>query len=188
MKLRLHSDILLPAITLVCALGVVAAGAVYVFQKHQWVQSQLADTIEPRHARLAGLKESAAALASASARAGELESLYTHGPDQEANQIGNEVQQRVRGLLAGAGMTISSNQVLPSKEEGRLERIPLSVRAEGDIVALRGALAALAEQVPAVLLDTLDIQAQGAAEQNPQRLSVQFNFLILRRLGAPATP
>ena len=87
-------------------------------------------------------------------------------------------------LLTAAGMTISSSQVLPSKEESGLERIPLSVRAEGDIVALQGALVGMAEQRPAVLLDAINIQAQGVPERGVQRLSVQFNFLILRRLSS----
>ena len=34
----------------------------------------------------------------ASTRAGELEALYSHAPDQDSNQIGNDAQQRVRSL------------------------------------------------------------------------------------------
>ena len=58
------------------------------------------------------------------------------------------------------------------------------MRAEGDIVALQGALVVMAEQRPAVLLDAINIQAQGVPERGVQRLSVQFNFLILRRLSS----
>jgi general secretion pathway protein M len=79
-------------------------------------------------------------------------------------------------------MGISSSQVLAAKQEDGLERIPLSVRAEGDLTALQGALIGIAEHRPVVLIDGINIQAQGAPERGIQRLSVQFSFLILRRM------
>lgn len=178
----LRKQVLVPLVTVACLLILAAAAGLYVYDRHQWVQDRLSNFIEPRYARLAGLKAGADALTAASERAHALEALYTHAADQDANQIGNDVQQRVRGLLTTAGMTISSSQVLPSKEDAGLERIPLSVRAEGDLVALQAALAGIAEQRPAVLLDAVNIQAQGVPERGVQRLSVQFSFLILRRL------
>ena len=182
MQPYLRKQVLVPLATVACLLALGAVAGLYVYNKHQWVQDRLSSFIEPRYARLAGLKAGTEALAAASARAHELEALYTHGADQDANQIGNDVQQRVRGLLTAAGMTISSSQVLPSKEDAGLERIPLSVRAEGDLVALQGTLVGIADQRPAVLLDAVNIQAQGVPERGVQRLSVQFSFLILRRL------
>mgnify|MGYP000529472392 CR=1 FL=1 len=87
----------------------------------------------------------------ASTRAGELEALYSHAPDQDSNQIGNDAQQRVRSLLTAAGMTISSSQVLPSKEESGLERIPLSVRAEEQAFALLALQAPVAGDLRAIV-------------------------------------
>ena len=72
--------------------------------------------------------------------------------------------------------------MLAAKEEKGFERIPLSVRAEGEMVALQTALAGLAEQVPAILVDAVVVQAQGAPVKGVQRLSVQFNLIALRRL------
>ena len=182
MKQYLGKQVLVPLATVACLITLGAAAGLYVYHKHQWVQARLTDFIEPRYARLTGLKAGTEALAAANARASELEALYTYAADQDSNQIGNDTQQRVRSLLTAAGMIISSSQVLPSKEESGLERIPLSVRAEGDIVALQGALVGIAEQRPVALLDAINIQAQGAPDRGVQRLSVQFNFLILRRL------
>ncbi len=182
MKQYLRKQVLLPVLTVVCLAAACAAAGLYVYAKHRWVSNRLTEYIEPRYARLAGLKASAESLAAAESRARELEALYTHPSDQDANQIGNDAQQRVRSLLSAAGMTISSSQVLPSKEEAGLERIPLSVRAEGDIVALQGALVGIAEHRPGVLIDGVNIQAQGAPERGVQRLSVQFSFLVLRRM------
>ena len=50
------------------------------------------------------------------------------------------------------------------------------------MVALQTALAGLAEQVPAILVDAVVVQAQGAPVKGVQRLSVQFNLIALRRL------
>ncbi|MBS0294432.1 MAG: general secretion pathway protein GspM [Proteobacteria bacterium] len=180
----LRKQVLVPLLTVACVLALGAIAGLHVYDKYQSVQSRLGDFVEPRYARLAGLKTGTEALAAASTRARELEALYTYASDVDANQIGNDVQQRVRGLLTAAGMTISSSQVLPSKEETGLERIPLSVRAEGDMVALQGALVGIAEQRPAVLIDAVNVQAQGVPERGVQRLSVQFNFLVLRRLAS----
>lgn len=180
MKQYLRKDVLIPFVTLLCVLALGLTGALYVYRKHQWVQGELTDFIEPRYARLAGLQKSADALTHASVRAQELEALYTYPREQDSSQAGNDAQQRIRGLLSAAGMTIASSQVLASKEEAGLERIPIAVRAEGDIVALHSALVGIAEQRPAVLVDTINIQAQGAPDRGVQRLSVQFGFIILR--------
>jgi len=164
MQQYLGRQVLVPLATVACLIALAAVGGLYVYDKHQWVQARLTDFVEPRYARLMGLKAGTEALAMASTRAGELEALYSHAPDQDSNQIGNDAQQRVRSLLTAAGMTISSSQVLPSKEES--------------------GLVGMAEQRPVVLLDAINIQAQGVPERGVQRLSVQFNFLILRRLSS----
>lgn len=182
MQQYLRSQIVIPLVTVACLLAVCLTAGTYVYQKHQWVQTRLADFIGPRYARLAGLKAGGDALSAAAARARELESLYVHDGGQDANQTGNEVQQRVRSLLTAAGMSISSSQVLPAKTEAEMERIPLSVRAEGDITSLQGALIGLAEQRPAVIIDQISVQSQDTPDRGVQRLSVQFGFLILRRL------
>lgn len=182
MQQYFRSQIVIPLVTVACLLAICLAASAYVYQKHQWVQTRLTDFIGPRYARLAGLKVGGDALSVAATRARELEALYVHDGGMDANQIGNEVQQRVRSLLTAAGMSISSSQVLPAKTEAEMERIPISVRAEGDITSLQGALIGLAEQRPAVIIDQINIQSQDTPDRGVQRLSVQFGFLILRRL------
>ena len=70
--------------------------------------------------------------------------------------------------------------MLPPKEEKGFERIPLSVRAEGEMLALQTALAGLAEQKPAILIDTMVVQGYGAPVKGVQTLAVQFGFSVLR--------
>ena len=182
MKPYLRKQALIPVVTVAVLVALCAAAGWYVYAKHRLVSERLSGFLEPRYARLAGLKASGQELTAATAHAGDLETIYTYPAGQDANQTGNDAQQRVRGLLSAAGMTVSSSQVLPSKEDAGLERIPLSVRAEGDIVALQGALVGIAEARPTVLIDAINIQVQGATTLGATRLSVQFNFLVLRRV------
>lgn len=162
------------------ALPVVALGT-YVYQKHQWAESRL-NELEPRYARLLGLDASRDALAQAHTRGQALIAQYVYSQEQDTNQTGNAVQQRIRGILVAAGLDIASSQVLPAKEEKGFERIPLSVRAEGEMVALQAGLAGLAAENPAILIDTVLVQGYGAPNKNGvQRLSVQLSLAVLRR-------
>lgn len=154
---------------------------IYVYQKHHWASNRL-DELEPRYARLLGLEANSDVLAKAQAQGQNLIAQYVYPQKQDTNQTGNTVQQRIRSILVAAGLDIASSQVLPAKEEKGFERIPLSVRAEGEMVALQAALTGLAAEKPAILLDTLVVQGYGAPNKNGvQRLSVQLNLSVLRR-------
>ena len=108
---------------------------------------------------------------------------YVYPSAQDAVQVGNEVQQKMRGVLSSAGLTVVSSQVMPvkdSKDDKEFERIPLTVRAEGELLAVYLALAALSEQRPAVLLDSVNVQTSGPPLKGIQRMAVQLNLLVLR--------
>lgn len=158
-----------------------AAAGIYLYQKHQWAENRLSE-FEPRYARLLGLEGSRENLAQAGARAQALSAQYAYPSEQETSQAGNDAQQRIRSVLAAAGMDIASSQVLAAKDEKNFERIPLAVRAEGEMVALEAALAGLAEQAPAILVEAIVVQGQGASVKSAQRLSVQLSLMVLRKL------
>ena len=69
MKRAISPEALLLVLIALIVVLPLALGGVFVFQKHQWAQNQLA-ALEPRHARLQGLQESAQNLANAEAQAG----------------------------------------------------------------------------------------------------------------------
>lgn len=164
-------------VVLVCAPFLVAG--MYLHAKYQWANGRIAE-IEPRYARLLGLLENKDALVQAATTAKAQLAQYMHPPDQDATQLANEVQQRIRGVLASSGLNIVSTQVLAVKEDKDFERIPLTVRAEGDLMAAQLALAALNEQTPAILVDGFVIQVIGGPVKGVQKLGVQFNLVILR--------
>ena len=103
---------------------------------------------------------------------------------QEETQTGNLAQQKVRGILSAAGLQIISSQVLPPQEGDRFDSIPLSVRAEGDMLALQSALAVLSSQQPAIFLDELGIQLIGSLTQANHKfapkLGIQLSLNVLR--------
>ena len=160
-----------------------AWGGLYVWRQHQWVAENLA-RVEPRHARMLGLQAQQAELAQSLQNATALRQQYVYPVSQDEAQTGNLAQQKVRGILSAAGLQIISSQVLPPQEGDRFDSIPLSVRAEGDMLALQSALAVLSSQQPAIFLDELGIQLIGSLTQANHKfapkLGIQLSLNVLR--------
>ena len=174
---------LIAAVVIAIILLPLVWGGMYVWGKHTWVRGNL-ERIEPRHARLLGLESQGADLAGLIQRAQALRTQYVYPATQDDAQTGNLAQQKVRSIFASAGLQVSSSQVLPSKENKGLDRIPISVRVEGDMLALQSALAVLSSQQPAIFLEELNIQLVGSLSQANNRvapkLAAQFSFSVLR--------
>lgn len=173
----------LVALILAVALLPVAGGALYVLRKHIWGEERLAQ-IEPRHARLLGLESQRVELEDARQRAAELRTHYIYPAASDGTQTGNQAQQKVRDLFSSAGLQVITSQVLPPKEEKGFDRIPLVLRAEGELLGLQSALAVLGAQQPVIVINELDVQVLGGlANINPKlppRLSAQFTLSVLR--------
>lgn len=170
---------LLLATGAVVVLLAVGAGF-YVFQKHQWAQAQLA-ALEPRYARLAGLRLSEPELDQISTANRARLAQYVYPASQDASQAGNDAQQRIRAVLGAAGLDVMSSQVLPSKKDPMFDRIPLSVRIEGDLLGLQSMLVVLPSLLPVVLIDSLNVQTVGQVRgDRRQRLAIQINLSVLR--------
>ena len=121
--------------------------AFLVAQKHNAAAQRIADA-EPRYARLLGLQQQRAELDAAVQYSKVLRAQYVYPASEDAAQTGNAAQQRVRDIFSSSGLQIVSSQVLPAKVEKGVERIPLSVRVEGDLLALQSALAVISSQSP----------------------------------------
>ena len=164
---------------LLLALPLVVAGF-YGWQKYQWAQDRMAE-LEPRYARLLGFESHRAELDLAETRVRAMLTQYAYPGSMEVTQAGNDAQQRVRGIFTQAGLDLVSSQVLPPKLEKQFDRIPLTVRLEGDLVALQSALVVLSGQSPAILVDGFSAQTVGVVKaEMPQRLAIQFDLSVLR--------
>ncbi|WCM89170.1 type II secretion system protein GspM [Acidovorax sp. NCPPB 3576] len=172
---------------LVCTLALAILPLVllgwYIAEKHQGAESQLAQ-MEPRYARLLGLESQRADIEAVLSQANAARTQYIYPASQDANQTGNAAQQRIRDIFSAAGLQVISSQVLPAKDEKGFDRIPLTVRTEGEMLALQSALAVLTSQMPIIVINDLDIQLQGGyANSDPKvapRLSAQFGLSVLR--------
>lgn len=179
---KARHNLVLAGTVLVLLLPLALLGG-YVAQKHQWAEQRLAE-LEPRYARLLGLEAQKADIDAALLQARALLSRYVYPSTQDAAQTGNAAQQRVRDIFSSAGLQILSSQALPAKTEKGFDRIALSVRAEGDMLAVQSALAVLTSQSPAIVIDDLDIQLQGslsnADSKTAPRLGANFSLSVLR--------
>lgn len=183
----MNASTLRRALLLVATLAVVvvplAVGGWYVLRKHTWAQEQLAQ-LAPRYARLTGMQQQRGELQTASQQAAGVYDRYVYPVAQDEAQTGNQVQQSVRDIFSAAGLQVISSQVLPAKEDKGFDRVPLSLRAEGELLAVQSALAVLGHQQPVIFIDELNIQLQGSLSNlNPRfapRLIVQFTLSVLR--------
>jgi general secretion pathway protein M len=156
------------------------AAAFFVITHHASVLKHI-ESLEPRYARLLGLSERQAEFQTLGLQAGEQLKRLAYPASQDATQAGNDAQQRIRALFADSKLEISSIQVLPSREAGLFDRIPIDLRVEGDLTGIQNALALLSAQSPVVLTEEITLQTIGAVKPaSIQRLSGQFIFSVFR--------
>lgn len=179
---KLREGLLFAATVLVLLLPLALVGW-YVAQKNEWAQARLAE-LEPRYARLLGLEAQREELTATLARAEAARTQYVYPAAQDPAQAGNAAQQKIRDIFSGAGLQIISSQVLPHKAEKGFDRVPLSVRAEGEMLALQNALTVLTSQMPVIVISELDVQVVGGvgnvSATTAPRLAVQFSLSVLR--------
>lgn len=174
---------LLIGLTVLIVLAPLVAGAWYVASKHVWAQARLAE-LEPRYARLLGIRQQNQELQAAYQKAMQAKNTYVYPAVKDDTQTGNQAQQKARELFTAAGLQIVSSQVMPAKDDRGFDRIALVVRAEGELLALQSALAVLGQQQPAMVLSELNVQVHGGlVSLNPKsapRLTVVFTLSVLR--------
>ena len=178
-----RKEVLILLCTVLLVLLPLVVGGIYVAKKHMWAQARLSE-FEPRFARLRGLDLQRDEIDLARERALKIRAEYVYPAAQDVAQTGNAVQQKVRELLTTAGLTVVSSQVLPSKDEHGFDRIPVTVRAEGELLAVDSALSVLGEQLPVMLLSDVEVRNQGVLqgmnEKVAPRLTLQLTLTVLR--------
>lgn len=160
-------------------LAVVLAGQ-YVYGKYEWATAQI-NEIEPRYARLAGLRDSAQAISQQINTTRAAVSRLGYTSERDAVQIGNELQQVVRRALQSAGLTVINSQVMPARLEAGVERIAVAVQSDGSLSALQLFMAAIQGQTPTITTESLNIQAtsRNAPDGSPI-VSVRQTLSVMR--------
>ena len=160
--------------------GLLAAFGLYVRSVHLADEERLS-TIEPRFARLAGLAREKGELTAALASTRSAVSRHLYPAGRDISQAGNDAQQRARDVFSRAGLEVVSSQVLPAKVSKQFDRIPVTLRIEGEYLALQAALAALPSLAPTLFVEGFNVQGVSALKPDaPLRLVVQLELFVLR--------
>jgi len=168
------------AITLGALLMIALLAGRYVVQKHIWGIETL-EQIEPRYARLLGLRDTSGKLEEALKQSRAALSRLGYPADRDAAQVGNDLQQVARRALQTAGLAVTSSQVLSPRGESGFERVSVSVQAEGALSSVQIALAALQTETPRVMFDSVLLQATGrSADDGTPIVSCRLTVAVLR--------
>lgn len=180
MNLVRHRAVIAVGLTVFVVVGLLSIAGIQVWERQKAAEEALAD-IEPRYARLLGLKGAEAPLKKAVLDAFAGLRRWAYPPEQESGKAGNDVQQRARRAAEVGGMAIVSSQVLPPRVEGGLEQIPVSLTLEGPLQNLQATLAAMASDSPAIFVDTLGLRSVDKGDpKQPQQVSATLVVLSLR--------
>lgn len=174
--------LILLGLLVVAVLGV---GAGWVYGKHRWAAARLAD-IEPRYARLEGLKNSAPRLQELGEQLRERMGQYVYPAGEDPSHAGNSALQQVRERAASAQLNVTSSQALTAREEEGFYRVGLNVQLEGDWARVAEFLQSLFVMRPAVYLERMQItSSQGYMADGPQKVTVTLNLFVLQERLEP---
>ncbi len=145
------------------------------------------ERIEPRVARLAGLKQFAREL---SAAAGQVDTdvlSLIYPPTEDRAAASTSLQKSVRDVFAEAGVSVSGSQMLSPRTEDGLEYIAVKVTAQGELADIDAALSELYRHRPMLMVESLDAYParRGARHRGreTQTLTVSLQILALRQAG-----
>jgi len=146
-------------------------------------QSEI-DHLEPRIARLIGLRMQEDVLAEAASQVdSKIYSLIYPVTDDGAS-VAASLQKNVRDIFTGAGMTVNNSQILPAKQEEGLEHIAVKMTASGSLDALDAALAEVASYRPLLVVESMDAYpmrgASARGDRKPQHVTTNIQVLALR--------
>lgn len=170
-------------ITLALVLLLVALGVGYLLSRAQWASDTL-ETIEPRHARLLGLKAEQAPLQAAFEAAATQIGVLAYGADQSAERVGTDLQQKIRTEAAEAGFSVIGSQIMPARSLEGFEEVAVSITLEGSLEHLALLLDELAEARPLVKVVSLNLVPLRGRGVTAQR-NLRFDLSIASVRGLP---
>lgn len=161
-------------LTVVLAVLAVLAAAAFVYyaswQRYAGAQQQL----EARSERLDGLVDAGSDIELQLAAARKNVTPWLHPAGDNAQ---NDVQQRLRELIASSGCTLVSSQVaLDPAADGKLARVRLTATVSGDWAKLVRFMEALQSRTPPFWLRSVSFMREGQAANPTQsaRLTLQL--------------
>ena len=157
--------------------GLIGLGIEYRGERHR---------LEPRLARLEGLLLKEAEVAEQSGLAAEALRAQVYADGQDPSTLAAAVQADVRQIFAGAGMSISNSQVLPTRQVENFDLVAVKLTVSGSLSSLDAALIGVAAHQPRMLVETIDAfpgrSSSRRGKDEEQLLTAVIQLLVLRAL------
>lgn len=158
----------------------------YLVDKTAWANGVI-EEIEPRHARLLGLEEVGERIERERAKADATLAALVYPASLDIDRAGADLQQRLRSVAQQAGLNILGSQIVtvpPSPvRDGApaelFERIAVNINLIADLSALQNMLAALQQQQPTILVESLSLRPERDTGEGA-RLNVQARLNAFR--------
>ena len=137
------------------------------------------DFLKPRIARLRGLIGHESQLRDSATLANRevVKLIYPASGDRAATAA--TLQTSVRQSLSDAGLSISNSQVLPVREEGDFDYIGIRLTVAGELAGLDAALTGIAQYMPLLLVESLEVRPDRARRGQAQRQTVTATLQLL---------
>lgn len=149
------------------------------------------DRLEPRIARLMGLTayEEQLRAAAVAVDTQVLDLFYPATEDQTT--VAAALQTSVRDIFTETGLSVSNSQVLPVRERGSFDYISVKLTVSGELAALDEALVGIADYLPLLLVESIDVfparvprvrarRGRQQAAADPQLITASIHLLSLR--------
>ena len=143
------------------------------------------DSLEPRIARLIGVKQAEAQLlASAQEVESRIHNLVYPSTDNP-DTVSAALQKNVRGIMSGAGLVVADSRIESTRREGAFDLIGLTVSVSGSIGALDAALLEVVSYIPLLLVTDINVMLARSSKGNgtdneDQIVDVKIHLLALR--------
>lgn len=142
------------------------------------------ENLEPRIARLQGLKEYEEQLQSSSVAVQQQATKLAYPVTADKAGVAANLQADIRQLMTDAGLSVSNSQVLPVREEEKFDYIGVKLTVDGDVAALDAALAELANVSPVIVVESLDVWPKRSSRRKDapavQEITASIRLLSLR--------
>lgn len=115
------------------------------------------DRLEPRIARLQGLIAHEEELRDAAVAVDTRVLEVVYPASQDRTTVSATLQTNVRDIFAKAGLSVTNSLVMPVRERGNFDYIGVKLTVSGELAALDEALVGIAEYLPLLLVETIDV-------------------------------
>ena len=150
-----------------------------VVTRLQWADDTLS-TIEPRYARLLGLKAAEPQIVAAAAGVRDTVADLVYPQDQSAERVSTDLQQKLRAAATSAGFTVVGSQIQVARALSGFEEAAVSLTLEGALDHLATFADAVEQMRPLVRVSSLTmvpLRGRGVTAQRNLRAEVTLSSL-----------